>query len=902
MNATFIEAVNRFQAAKSVGRVPRYEVAQWLRTLRDEKNEPYSEDVLMDCVKQVAVHVESLKQQQAAEPQDVVENSSLGGAAQAPSENVNGTPSSEPQRLRGDEGLPMIDYALDAVHRGFFIAPCVPGDKRPATQHGVLDATNDETQVRAWWTQNPNYNYLIACGASGIVVRDYDSIQPFSNKPATLRVRTGRNAVDGVHGHQDYYVGVTKTYSYRADGREVLPRSNPESCLRDENGMFVLNEKNERVGHPDNKPVGEVRGNGAYVIGYGSIHPSGNRYVIVNDIPLAQLPAEDVKQITPVKRGKTVGSEAMNETAEVIEQGLKSAGIEIQADTVGRDGEYKWHIHCPYEHESGRYNVTSSTVILFTDGRIVYVCQHASCSDKKWHEASSQHNPEMYLRDYIEEKSGVSLEFDKGTGLMLNQRADDSSPAAQQEQEIQEEAQARAQLDAWMADDATVALSSKDVIALSAKLGNEDFEDRRAKTAKKLGWRSSKVDEARNKLRPRAEEEDALQGRAFVLEEVNPWENPVNIAEVLDEIEKTLRRFVFFQRDEDVYTVSLWTAMTWLSALLAITPYLGIRSPEKGCGKSTLLKLISKLVYHPLAASNCTAAAMFRMLELHVLTMLIDELDTFMQYNPEVLNVFNSGHSREMAFVLRCVGDDAEARAFNTFGAKAYGMIGNATDTLESRSLPVILFPKIEEDEIEDLNLTEMHEVVTALQTLARKLARWANDNAQAVLAVKPDMKGTVNRKRDNWRPLFQIAEFAGHGWLDKARKAAGLKEVSEEKSANRQFLEDVRNIFLKRDVPFIPSNVLLADLHAQHESGWKHYGKGRDGMTQNDLGIFMKGYGVKSSRDYLGGSRLRGYYWSDLAPAFNRFLRNVPLEDVDLGNVGMPTADAVDLNKKTVN
>jgi hypothetical protein len=117
---------------------------------------------------------------------------------------------------------PMIDYALWAVRlQGWYIAPLKPMSKSPATAHGVLDAANDEQLVRAWWNENPDYNYMIALGPSNLVVWDYDKIAPFADMPATCRVRTGRDSEVG-GGIQDYYTGSASTKSLRADHKYKL--------------------------------------------------------------------------------------------------------------------------------------------------------------------------------------------------------------------------------------------------------------------------------------------------------------------------------------------------------------------------------------------------------------------------------------------------------------------------------------------------------------------------------------------------------------------------------------------------------------------------------------------------------------------------------------------------------
>jgi hypothetical protein len=68
-----------------------------------------------------------------------------------------------------------LDAALEYASWGWHVLPLIPNDKRPASAHGVHDATTDTGQIRAWWAQNPNYNIGIAAGEkSGIVVFDID--------------------------------------------------------------------------------------------------------------------------------------------------------------------------------------------------------------------------------------------------------------------------------------------------------------------------------------------------------------------------------------------------------------------------------------------------------------------------------------------------------------------------------------------------------------------------------------------------------------------------------------------------------------------------------------------------------------------------------------------------------
>jgi len=62
---------------------------------------------------------------------------------------------------------------------GVPVFPCVPGGKRPLTEHGFHDATTDPGQVEGWWRRYPDANLAVPTGAtSGMVVVDVDVHAP----------------------------------------------------------------------------------------------------------------------------------------------------------------------------------------------------------------------------------------------------------------------------------------------------------------------------------------------------------------------------------------------------------------------------------------------------------------------------------------------------------------------------------------------------------------------------------------------------------------------------------------------------------------------------------------------------------------------------------------------------
>jgi hypothetical protein len=66
-------------------------------------------------------------------------------------------------------------WALALARRGWWIFPCRPRDKLPATPHGFKDATTDADTIAHWWRQQPEANIGVATGQrSGVFVVDVD--------------------------------------------------------------------------------------------------------------------------------------------------------------------------------------------------------------------------------------------------------------------------------------------------------------------------------------------------------------------------------------------------------------------------------------------------------------------------------------------------------------------------------------------------------------------------------------------------------------------------------------------------------------------------------------------------------------------------------------------------------
>ena len=143
------------------------------------------------------------------------------------------------------------------------------GGKHPKTKHGFKDATLDREKIDSWWHEDPNANIGIRTGAeSGIIVLDVDPRHGGSESLVNLErdygpLPPGPRVKTGGDGWHHYYL-------------------HPGSSAKISSKIGIL-------------PGIDVRADGGYVVGRGSVHESGKKYTWVGgeapaDVPVPPMP------------------------------------------------------------------------------------------------------------------------------------------------------------------------------------------------------------------------------------------------------------------------------------------------------------------------------------------------------------------------------------------------------------------------------------------------------------------------------------------------------------------------------------------------------------------------------------------------------------------------------------
>jgi putative DNA primase/helicase len=293
--------------------------------------------------------------------------------------------------------------------------------------------------------------------------------------------------------------------------------------------------------------------------------------------------------------------------------------------------------------------------------------------------------------------------------------------------------------------------------------------------------------------------------------------------------------------------------------------------------------VLGELVARPLPTSNASVAAVFRIIEIAVPTLLIDEADTFLKENDELRGILNTGHRRG-GQVTRTVGDDHEPRQFSTWAPVAIAMIGRLPDTLEDRAIALRLRRKKPTERVRHFRSDQTAD----LKLLARMMARWTADNRDALAASDPDMGALFNRAADNWRPLIAIADRADGDWPARVRAIAETSEGSKEDQSTRtMLLSDIRDVLAARPYATrIGSTELATELGMMEGRPWTEWRHGKQ-ITAAGLARMLAPFGISPATRRDGAETFKGYLAADFEEAFARYLGDQTVTTSQLNNHG---------------
>lgn len=200
----------------------------------------------------------------------------------------------------------MLDAALAYIAEGRKVFPCKT-NKTPYTSKGLKDATLLQIQAKEYWAKWPNAS--IGMPTDDLIVLDFDLGHGGLESKAAIEKKYGSLPQTRVH--------------QTGGGGQHWIYANP-------NGTNARNT----VCFAGYKGV-DLRANGGYVILPPSPHPSGNRYEVLDDSPIAPAPGWLMYLLT--NRGKPISpNDAAMGTP--IPEGRRNATLATIAGAMRRHG------------------------------------------------------------------------------------------------------------------------------------------------------------------------------------------------------------------------------------------------------------------------------------------------------------------------------------------------------------------------------------------------------------------------------------------------------------------------------------------------------------------------------------------------------------------------------------
>lgn len=350
-------------------------------------------------------------------------------------------------------------------------------------------------------------------------------------------------------------------------------------------------------------------------------------------------------------------------------------------------------------------------------------------------------------------------------------------------------------------------------------------------------------------------------------------------AELLDDVQTFLERFIAYPSPESATAHALWIAHAHLVEAFENTPRLAFLSPEPGSGKSRCMELTEALTPRPVLSVNSSVAYVFRKIsdEAGLPTLLMDEIDAVFSSgkadgNEDLRGLLNSGYRKGATAGRAAIrGKEIVTEEWPSYCAVALAGLNQLPDTLMTRSIVINMKRRRHGQSVEPYRRRVNAPEADAIKERISEFAAIVRSDVSAAWPELPE--GIEDRDADIWEPILAIADAAGGHWPDTARAAAVVMVAkAKEKPATLgiKLLADIREVMGDRDR--ISTNELLEGLHAIETAPWSNI-KGEP-IDSRFLAKVLSKYDVPTNNTFkIGAHSVKGYQLRHLHDAFERYL-----------------------------
>jgi hypothetical protein len=241
---------------------------------------------------------------------------------------------------------------------------------------------------------------------------------------------------------------------------------------------------------------------------------------------------------------------------------------------------------------------------------------------------------------------------------------------------------------------------------------------------------------------------------------------------LLTDLCKFFLRFAVFRGKRIALLLATWTLGTYCYRAFRVFAYLALRSPDKRCGKSRVLDLLSLLAFNASPrVVHPTEAQLFRGPLRNGGTLLLDEVESLAKADRDnyagLLSVLNSGFESggSVSRLEKNGAGNFHEVSFETYCPRAIAGINKTADTLEDRSIMIMMQRKLSRETTERFSPSRLE---AEAQTLRDRCYIWALTHAADLAETYdkadrlfPILDSLDDRARDLWEPLVSITAVA---------------------------------------------------------------------------------------------------------------------------------------------
>jgi hypothetical protein len=356
----------------------------------------------------------------------------------------------------------------------------------------------------------------------------------------------------------------------------------------------------------------------------------------------------------------------------------------------------------------------------------------------------------------------------------------------------------------------------------------------------------------------------------------------VDGAKLLVELEAYFRRHAKFQNDSLPLAMAAWVLAGYAYMACPIFPYIRLTSAQRQCGKSKVLELLSEVAFRakPILV-NPTSAVLFRSLHVTGQVLLLDEFENATDDTQRsMIAVLNSGFQRG-AEVPRCVGDEYNIERFQAYSPKAFAGLARVPETLQSRSIPVLMMPKVAADRIEPFSPV----------VYAERASRWRDDAAIWALWNAPELSRFVtggrgdlqipdyleDRQVDYMAPLFATAKLTGVGLQGLLAFCSDLAGTTQQPAGVGRATRAVRAL-----AKWFPRDEQERRLFLSEVAIMLYDSEALDEPDEREAGLMLRNLGLDVRQIRIGSDSKKGVCISEeqMDNLVSRFLANAPPDE----------------------